>query len=77
MTLIFSYLWWSCFFEEKTYLRTDGKKILLVMDIYKCHIAYKVLFVFFDNGVVFAGLPAHKSHVLLLMDVSVLGPLKY
>lgn len=63
--------WARHFLNETEPLRRNGNHILLVYDGYKCHIQYEVLSLFKTSRVVVIGLPAHTSHVLQPLDVSV------
>ena len=49
---------------------------MLLYDGYICHIQFTVLQFFKDNGVIVISIPAHTSHVLQPLDVSVHGPFK-
>lgn len=70
------YNWAVNFVQESSFLRRDGRKLLLIMDGYACHVAYRTLKMLGDNDIIVAGLPAHTSHVLQPLDVGVFGPLK-
>lgn len=67
--------WAQHFIKETATLRAGGK-ILLVMDGFSAHISFRTLQLLADNGIVVIGLPAHTSHVLQPLDMSVFGPLK-
>ena len=68
------YDWATNFVEETAYLREGRKNMILVLYGYGCHVQYKVLQYLKENGVYVIGLPAHTSHVLQPLDVTVFGP---
>ena len=63
------------FVKETEELRIGCQKLLLLFDGYDCHVQYKVLQYLKENGVVVA-LPAHTSHILQPIDVTVFCPFK-
>ena len=65
--------WAKGFVEDIAYLREGGK---ILYDGYSCHIQFTVLQCFKNNGVVVITIPAHTSHVLQPLDVSVYGTFK-
>ena len=76
LTVQFFYDWTTNFVEETAYLREGRKNMILVLDGYGCHVQYKVLQYLKENGVYVIGLPAHTSHVLQPLDVTVIGSFK-
>lgn len=58
---------------KTTYLRADGRKILLVIDIYSAQISHQTLTFLLNSDVIVAGLPTHSSFVLKSLDVGFLG----
>lgn len=64
------------FNEETTYLRRGDQKSLFIMDIHVFHASFNTLSLFKCNGIVAAGLPPQKSHVLQPLDVNVFEPHK-
>jgi len=50
--------------------------MLLVMDCYSCDVQLPVLMMLKKNNIYVVGLPAHTSHVLQPLDVSVYSPFK-
>ena len=70
------YDWAKEFVFELDRYRPSGQNVLLVYDGYKCHIQYRVLKMFRENGIYVISLPAHTSHVLQPLDQSVFGPFK-
>lgn len=68
--------WAQQFVDETQSIRRGNKKILIVMDGYSCHISFKTLSLFRENGIVVACLPAHTSHVFQPLDVGVFSSLK-
>lgn len=70
------YTWAKHFVDKTEYLRRDENKLILVMDGYSCHIAFKRLFLFKENNIIVLGLPAHTSHVLKPLQIAVFWPLK-
>ena len=75
-TLKFFYDWATNFVKETAYFREGRKNMILVLDGYGCHVQYKVLQYLKENGVYVIGLPAHTSHILQPLDVTVFGPFK-
>ena len=67
--------WALSFLKETEELRIGYQKRLLLFDGYSFHVQYKLLQYLKDNGVVVA-LPAHTSHILYPLDVTVFGPFK-
>lgn len=70
------FTWSQSFVEETSFLCRGGRNLLLIMDGYSCHVSFKTLSLMKDNGIVVAGLPAHTSHALKPLDVSVFRPIK-
>lgn len=70
------YDWGKKFVEETQYIREDGKYMLLILDGYGAHIQYPFLKYMRDNRVVVIALPAHTSHVLQPLDVTVFNAYK-
>lgn len=70
------YQWAQNFLKETESLRAGAQKLLLVFDSFAGHVRYRTLNLLKDNGVVVLGLPAHSSHVLQPLDVSVFAPFK-
>ena len=68
--------WAKGFISETQNLRAGGKKLLLLLDGYASHVQYSVLYLLHQNNVVVIGLPAHTSHVLQPLDVSVFSSFK-
>lgn len=67
---------WARFLEETRAMRSNGNHLILICDGYSCHIQLEVLQLLRDNNVVVIGLPAHTSHVLQPLDVSVFSSFK-
>ena len=57
-------------------LTANGRKVLLILDGYRCHMIYKVLKLLESNGVIVFALPAHTSGSTQPLDVSIFGPFK-
>lgn len=58
--------------SETSYIRRNGKKFLLIIDGYACHIDYQKLKLLCDNDIIVDGLPAHTSHLLQSSDAKYL-----
>ena len=54
----------------------DERPVLLIIDEHKSHIQYEVLKLAVENNIEIAKLPAHSTHLLQPLDVSVFKPLK-
>ena len=54
----------------------DERPVLLIIDGHKSHIQYEVLKLAVENNIEIAKLPAHSTHLLQPLDVSVFKPLK-
>lgn len=52
--------WAHNFVQETRLLRREGRKILLVMDGYACHVSFRTLSLLKENNIVVAGLPAAR-----------------
>lgn len=70
------YSWAQEFVEETDPQGREVGTFLLITDVYECHIAFQTLSLLLYNGVVFAELTAHTSHVLKPLEFSIFGPLK-
>ena len=70
------YEWAKHFVEETSHLRNEGQNLLLIRDGFGGHVQYRVLQLLRHHDIVVIGLPAHTSHVLQPLDVTVFGPFK-
>lgn len=68
--------WGKKFVEETKHVRENGNHMILVLDGYGGHIQLEFLQFMKDNRIVVIALPAHTSHVLQPLDVTVFGPYK-
>ena len=62
--------------EETSHLRDGGQKLLLILDGFGGHVQYRVLKLLRDHDIAVIGLPAHTSHGLQPLYVTVFGPFK-
>lgn len=70
------YEWAKSFVDETKMLRSIGERVLLIMDGYSSHIAFRALKLLAENGIIVACLSAHTSYVLQPLDASIFGPMK-
>ena len=68
--------WAQKFIAETMYLRANSQYLLLVLDGYGSHVQFKTLQLFRKNRIIVVALPAHTSHVLQPLDVSVFSSYK-
>ena len=68
--------WAKQFCIETRHLRLGGKKMFLLLDGYSCHIRVDTLQHLQDNDVYVVSIPAHTSHVLQPLHVTVFGLFK-
>lgn len=68
--------WATKFVQETDSLRQGGKWLLLVLDGYSAHIQHSFLDFMKQNRIVVIALPAHTSHELQPLDVTVFGAYK-
>lgn len=68
--------WARNFLRDTKELRDNGKYIMLVYDGCRCHVQLEALSLFKHSHVVVIGLPAHTSHLLQPLDVSIYGSFK-
>lgn len=67
--------WNNNFVEENKFLGYGDRNILFVLDVYSCHVSFKIISFLRNNGIVFACIPAHTSHILHPLNVGVFCPL--
>lgn len=70
------YNWGLKFVKETKKVRAGGKNMVLVLDGYGGHIQYPFLQLMKDNRIVVIALPAHTSHVLQPLDITVFAAYK-
>lgn len=70
------YNWAAVFAEDMKGLTDNGRKVLLILDGYRCHMAYPILKLLETHGIIVYALPAHTSGSTQPLDVSVFGPFK-
>lgn len=68
--------WGKKFVEETKEIRKNGNHMVLILDGYGGHIQFNFLKYLKDNNIVVIALPAHTSHVLQPLDLTVFGPYK-
>ena len=68
--------WAKNVLEETRDLRKRGQYLLLILDGYSAHIQFNTLSLFRQNRVIVVALPAHSSHRLQPLDVSVFSAYK-
>ena len=66
--------WVRNFLDETSHLRINNQKLLVILDGYGAPIQYYTLKILRDNNISVIALPAHSSHRLQALDVTVLGP---
>lgn len=65
------------FIQEMAHLHVGGRKKLLIMDFYDAHKRYEARYLLKNNGNIAIEMPAHTSHFLQILEVSVFCPFKY
>lgn len=68
--------WARLFVEEAKFIRSEQQYLLLILDGFAVHITYDVLSYLQGHRIVVIALPAHTSHVLQPLDVSVFSSYK-
>lgn len=68
--------WAKDFVNETKVLRSNGQRLLFVIDGYGSHVQFNTLQLFRENDIIVIALPAHTSHVLQPLDVSVFSSYK-
>lgn len=68
--------WAVKFCEETKMLREEVQHLLLLLNEYGAHLQYKTLKYLKGNGIIVVALPAHTSHVIQPVDVSVFSSYK-
>ena len=68
--------WAKKFIRDTADVRANGRFMALVMDSLSSHLQPEVLSLFRENRVVCIALPAHSSHRLQPLDLSVFAPYK-
>ena len=65
--------WARNFVDETCHLRRNNQKLLVILDGYGGHIQYYTLKLLRDNNIFVIALPAHSSHRLQPLEVTVFG----
>ena len=68
--------WAKKFVRETAHLRSKSEYLLLVIDAFAGHVQFRTLNYFKENRVVVLAMPAHSSHRLQPLDVSVFSAYK-
>lgn len=71
-----SYLSWFKRFIEFTEASPDSEKKLLFIDGHVSHVSYQLINLAYENNIILFRLPAHTTHLLQPLDVSVFRPVK-
>jgi len=70
------YDWAKKFLKETEHLRKNSQSLLSVIDKYASHVQFRSLQFFSDNYIIVIALPAHTSHILPPLDVSIFSSYK-